>query len=210
MFRWAASILNQQINHFQPQGGAFQTVRGTFVFTGQSTMLQGGAAPPDARFNSWAAFLLGTPSGNNSAGKVEQLLNPNSIYENTYAAYAQDTWQVNHALTVSLGLRWEQYAWPYRPDGKGVSRFDPTDGYVYVGGYGDVPQDTYASVGSGQLLPRAGLVYRLDEKTVFRAGYGRLGGPDELHQLPQRVPDRLHLVDARRSSSTGSTTPTSR
>jgi hypothetical protein len=177
VFRLGGEYLNQQINHFQPQGGAFQTVRGTFVFTGQSTMLQGGAAPADARFNSWAAFLLGMPSGNNSAGKVEQLLNPNSIYENTYAAYAQDTWQVNHSLTVSLGLRWEQYAWPYRPDGKGVSRFDPSDGYVYVGGYGDVPQDTNASVGSGQLLPRAGLVYRLNEKTVFRAGYGRSADP---------------------------------
>ena len=177
VLRVGGEFLNQQINHFQPQGGAFQTVRGTFVFTGQSTMLQGGPAPADARFNSWAAFLLGMPSGTNSAGKVEQLLNPNSIHENTYAAYAQDTWEVNHALTVSLGLRWEQYAWPYRPDGKGVSRFDPTDGYVYVGGYGDVPQDTYASVGSGQVLPRAGVVYRLDEKTVLRAGYGRSADP---------------------------------
>ncbi len=63
VFRLGGEYLNQQINHFQPQGGAFQTVRGTFVFNGQSTMLQGASAPADARFNSWAAFLLGTALG---------------------------------------------------------------------------------------------------------------------------------------------------
>ncbi len=175
MFRLGADYLDQQINHFQPQGGAFQTVRGTFTFSGQDTMLQGDPnAPKDARFNSWAQFLLGQAS---TAGKVDQLLNPNSIYEKTYAAYLQDTWQVTRSLTLSLGLRWELYAWPTRPDGKGISRYDPTDGYVYVGGYGGVPQDTYASVGNGQFLPRAGLIYRLGEKTVFRAGYGRSADP---------------------------------
>jgi hypothetical protein len=177
MLRLGGEYLNQQINHFQPQGGAFQTVRGTFVFSGQSTMLQGASAPADSRFNSWAAFLLGQPSGANSAGKVEQLVNPNSIYETTWAAYLQDTWQVTRSLTISAGLRWERYSWPTRPDGKGVSRFEPSDGYVYVGGYGNVPQDTGASVGNGQLLPRAGLIYRLDDKTVLRAGYGRSADP---------------------------------
>jgi hypothetical protein len=131
-------------------------------------MLQNAPAPADARFNSWASFLLGLPSG---AGKVEQLTNPNSILMKTYSAYVQDTWQVNRNLTLALGLRWELQAWPTRPDGKGVNRFDPADGFVYIGGYGDVPQDTGASAGSGKLLPRAGLTYRFGEKTVFRAGY---------------------------------------
>ena len=74
--RGGFEYLDQQINHFQPQGGSFQTVRGTLVFNGQSTMLQNIPAPSDVRFNSWADFLLGLPS---RAGKVDQLLNPNSI-----------------------------------------------------------------------------------------------------------------------------------
>jgi hypothetical protein len=174
LFRGGFEFLDEQINHFQPQGGAFQTVRGTFQFNGQATMLQGAAAPADARFNSWAAFLLGLPSG---AGKVEQLVNPNSIYMETYAAYLQDTWQVNRDLTLALGLRWELRGWPTRPDGKGVNRFEPGDGYVYLGGYGDTPQDTGASVGAGQLLPRAGLTYRFHDKTVFRVGYALAADP---------------------------------
>lgn len=34
--RFGIDYLNQQLNHFQPQGGTFQTVRGTFQFNGNS------------------------------------------------------------------------------------------------------------------------------------------------------------------------------
>jgi outer membrane receptor protein involved in Fe transport len=184
-FRGGLEFLDEQINHFQPQGGAFQTVRGTFQFNGQATMLQGAAAPADSRFNSWAAFLLGAASG---AGKVDQLVIPNSIYMETYSAYVQDTWQVNRDLTLALGVRWERRAWPTRPDGKGVNRFEPSDGFVYVGGYGDTPQDTGASVGPGQLLPRAGFTYRFHEKTVVRGGYAMAGDPTTFAQFRDAYP----------------------
>ncbi len=90
--RFGYDYQNQQMNHFQPQGGAFQTPRGTFGFNGQTTMLQNAPAPADARFNSWAAFLLGLPS---AAGKVDQLRNPNSFRMLSHAAYAQDSWQLS-------------------------------------------------------------------------------------------------------------------
>jgi hypothetical protein len=172
--RFGLDYQNQQINHFQPQGGTFQTARGTFQFNGNATRLQNAAAPADTRFNSWADFLLGLPSG---AGKVEQLRNPNSVYMQAYAAYAQDTWQATRKLTVSYGVRWEYYAWPTRGGGTGVSRFDPDDGNVYTGGLSGVPLNTGVKLGPGEFLPRVGLVYRLNDKTVARAGYGQSADP---------------------------------
>jgi outer membrane receptor protein involved in Fe transport len=168
--RFGYDYQNQRMNHFQPQGGTFQTVRGTFQFNGNATRLQNGPTPADLRFNSWADFLLGVPT--QGAGKVDQLRNPNSLRMLTHAAYAHDTWQVTPDLTVNLGLRWELYPFPTRGGGLGVSRFDPDDGNVYNGGVGDVPVDTGAKSGWGQLLPRVGVAYRLNEKTVLRAGYG--------------------------------------
>jgi hypothetical protein len=59
-----------QLNHFQPQGGTFQTARGSFQFTGVATALQG---TTPSWFNSWPDFLLGLPS---ATGKAYQLFNP--------------------------------------------------------------------------------------------------------------------------------------
>jgi outer membrane receptor protein involved in Fe transport len=173
-FRWGVDYSNQQINHFQPQGGTFQTARGTFQFNGNATRLQNAPAPADTRFNSWADFLLGLPNG---AGKVVQLRNPNSVYMKAYALYGQDQWRIAKNLTLTLGLRWEYYSWPTRGGDVGVSRFDPDDGNVYTGGLSGVPTNTGVDLGPGEFLPRVGAAYQLNEKTVLRAGYGQSADP---------------------------------
>jgi hypothetical protein len=171
--RFGVDYQNQQINHFQPQGGTFQTVRGTFIFNGNSTRLQGGPAPADIRFNAWADFLLGLPS---RAGKVDQLRNPNAIRMQSYALYARDHWQILPNLTLTYGLRWERYPFPDK-DNTGINRFDPETGEVITGGLSGVPRDTGAESGPGQFLPRIGIAYRLGDKTVIRGGYGQSADP---------------------------------
>jgi len=171
--RFGLDYQNQQINHFQPQGGTFQTVRGTFIFNGNSTRLQGGPVPTDIRFNAWADFLLGLP---NRAGKVDQLRNPNALRMQSYALYARDHWQIKPYLTLTYGLRWERYPFPDK-DNTGINRFDPETGNVITGGLGGVPRDTGAESGPGQFLPRIGIAYRIGNSMVIRGGYGQSADP---------------------------------
>jgi hypothetical protein len=172
-WRFGLDYQNQQLNHFQPQGGTFQTVRGTFTFNGNVTRLQNGPAPADTRFNSWADFLLGLPI---TAGKVDQLRNPNALRMQSYGLYARDHWQATRNLTLTYGLRWERYPFPDK-DNTGINRFDPETGNVITGGLSGVPRDTGAKSGPGHFLPRIGVAFRFDEKTVLRGGYGQSTDP---------------------------------
>jgi hypothetical protein len=172
-FRGGIEWNHGQINHFQPQGGTFQQPRGSFIFNGYATSLQGGTLGPQW-FNAWADFLLGLPT---TTGKAVQLFNPNAIRFSQWAWYLQDHWQVTPKLTVSLGVRWEYYPFGYADNGLGLRYLDPLTGNVLIGGKGNVPRDDGIDVGSGQWLPRVGVAYRLTSSTVVRAGFGQSADP---------------------------------
>jgi hypothetical protein len=72
--RFGTEYTRSGLNHFQPQGGAFQNPRGGFRFNGNVTALSGGPAATKA--NSLAQYLLGFP---NEVGKAVQNANPNSL-----------------------------------------------------------------------------------------------------------------------------------
>ncbi len=164
--RFGMEYGNAQLNHFQPQGGAFGTPRGSFNFAGSVTALNGGPAANKA--NSLAQYLLGVPD---RVGKVIQNSNPNALRWHTWSAYARDSWQVNPNLTLNYGARWEYYPFPTTDHG-GVKLFNPATGNVLIGGNGSTPIDLGVDVGWGQIVPRVGLAYRWGSKTVIRAGYG--------------------------------------
>ncbi len=160
------------LNHFQPQGGAFQNPRGAFRFRGDVTALRGGAATNKA--NSLAQYLLGLPD---ESGKAVQNANPNSLRWQTWSFYLRDSYQITSQLTLTYGVRWEYYPFATTDHG-GVKLFDPKTGNVLIGGNGSVPLDDGVDVGHGQFLPRIGLAYRVDPKTVIRAGYGMSADPN--------------------------------
>jgi hypothetical protein len=185
-FRFGGDFLNPQLNHFQPQGGAFQTVRGSFGFSGTATRLQGNAASiaESQLFHSWADFLLGLPA---QAGKVDQLRNPNSVWWKQYSLYARDHWQIGRSITLTYGLRWELFGVP-RKDHTGINLFDPDTGKIFTGGLSGVPFDSGASSGTGQFLPRVGIAYRWNDKTVLRGGYGQSADPRPFQDVRNAFP----------------------
>ncbi|HZO55836.1 MAG TPA: TonB-dependent receptor [Bryobacteraceae bacterium] len=132
--------------------------------------------------NGMADFLLGTASGTTVGNQ-----NGEDAYSPYYGLYVQDDWKVSRNLTINLGVRWELMKTPYYPYGAkvgrgGVSRF-LTEFNVPVG---DPRYDSFDRPKSGSdcgckqdwnnFAPRLGIAYRLNEKTVIRAGFGLFYG----------------------------------
>ncbi|MGH9604798.1 MAG: TonB-dependent receptor domain-containing protein [Terracidiphilus sp.] len=168
------------INHFQPQNTVGP--RGGFSFNGGLTSLTGGASPDV--FNSWADFLLGLPQ---EVQKDTQYLNPAASRENVWAFYAQDQWQATDKLTVNYGVRYEYYPMITR-DHSGMDIFNPANGNLYVEGSAGVPAADEVQVGKGMIVPRLGLAYRIDSKTVARAGFGLSTNPDSYRDVLTTYP----------------------
>jgi hypothetical protein len=174
--RGGIAYTHVQLNHFQPQGGTFQTARGTFGFTGvgsEQVTCSGSTCsatdpPTTLQYASYADFLLGLPF---QVGKAVQNSNVNGLRWSTWAFYARDQWQVTPKLSLTYGLRWEYYPMAYSDHG-GARVLDTSTMNVLIGGNGGVPVDNGVDVGHGLFLPRVGIAYRPTEKTVLRAGYG--------------------------------------
>lgn len=181
--RFGAEWDHVQMNHFQPEGGTFQTARGSFGMDGIATEqvnCTGGPpisaescsnpdAPTNTQWNSFADFLLGLPY---ETGKAIQDTDPIALRWSQWAVYARDLWQVTPKFSADLGFRWEYYPMAYSDHGKGARVLDPTTMQVLIGGYGSIPKNDGVQVGPGEFLPRIGLDYRVHPTTVLRAGFG--------------------------------------
>lgn len=146
--------------------------------------------------NQWATFMLGALDSQTSA-RLVPLQEPDL---KSYAAYFQDDWNVNDRLTVNLGLRWEYEPGATDPLNRISQRLDLTSpipemqatpppipaqasqlmaskGYAhsYTGEWVFASESNpYAwSTSALNFMPRVGAAFRLDDKSVVRAGYAR-------------------------------------
>lgn len=165
--RGGFDFIRYQLNHWQPELG--QGPRGQFDFSGNITGQPGYTAN---RWNQYGGFLLGLTSGYGKSIQYEEM----SGRENQYGVFVNDRWNVNHNVTLNLGLRYEYYPLMTR-ENRGIERLDYTTFDVLLGGVGGNPKDLGIKVSKTLFAPRLGAAYRLNEKTVFRAGYGMTYNP---------------------------------
>jgi hypothetical protein len=146
--------------------------RGSFSFAGNATRTFGTGSQTANFYNTYAAFLLGLV---NTAGKSYQyeLFTSN---EWQHALFFRDRWTVSPKLTVDLGLRWEYYPILRRAD-RQIEMLDLNTLDVLIGGVGGNPTNMGLEAPKDQFQPRAGVVYRLNERTVLRSGYGLTVNP---------------------------------
>jgi len=130
--------------------------------------------------NAFAAFLLGAPSG----GNVPVNLFPHYLW--TFVApWIQDDWRVSSKLSVNLGFRWDFNSPVHEQDDRLNYIFDPSIQNPVGSKVGQPVQGglTFLSQNGNPSTPykydknnwqgRAGVAYQINEKTVFRAGYGK-------------------------------------
>jgi hypothetical protein len=91
--------------------------------------------------------------------------------EGQHGLYVRDRWAVNDKFTLDLGLRWEYYPIMTRAD-RGIERVDFNTMEVLLGGLGGIPENVGLEAKKDQFAPRVGAIYRLNEETVLRGGFG--------------------------------------
>jgi hypothetical protein len=175
-------------------GGDPGITSGRYDFTSKFTSREDdGLTPSGSLGHSYAAFLMGLPASNTVETNATYALG------NLYTGwYVQDQWRIRPKLTINFGLRLE-YEWGRRERyDRAIGWFDPTaklpitDAAQAAYAKNPIPElaapafsvlggSVYAGVngasrrlqsGEFMLLPRIGLAWQFDSRTVLRAGYG--------------------------------------
>ncbi len=158
--------------------------RGVFQYRDGQTGLKGG--PKTGQANDFASFLLDIP---NEVGRDVGVQDA-SWRESQVFAYAQDTWQATSKLTLTYGLRWELYVPPTPRRPGDYSNYDPTTNSLIIAGLGKNPMNLGMKTRFTYFAPRLGVAYRVNDKTVVRAGYGMSyeSYPDNLNTYATNYP----------------------
>jgi len=161
---------------------------GTFSFTNVFT--SDDPASPGSTGNALASFLLGDPA----SGSV-QIAPKTAAFLFYQGYYATDTWQATPKTTLTIGLRYE-IPGTYTERHNWLDSFNPAEvnsavqgvsvnGGPVLGAFDLV--DTPNHPGRGMrsqshnlFLPRLGVAYRVNDKTVVRAGAGLFVIPADL------------------------------
>ncbi len=175
-------------------GGGGGNTSGNFAFSNSFTRKDDDGFVPSSNLGlGWAAFILGTPNSASIANNdTYALFNP------YYGWFVQDSWRVNQKLTINLGLRMEYELGATERYNRMIGAFNPSldlpiaaaaqaayaknpipelaaAQFIVKGG------NTYAGIGNQpralnknelMYLPRVGVAYSINSKTVIRGGYG--------------------------------------
>jgi hypothetical protein len=144
--------------------------------------------------NSEADFFLGLPAymgyGLGFAGTVGQR-------NDAIGAFVQDDWRISRHLTMNVGVRWQLFTPIYEVHDR-MTNFGMYSGQIQLAGQNGNSRALYNQYnGIANFLPRLGLAYTPDEKTVLRAAFSRSSfweGTGEYNRLPTNSPWNTDLV----------------
>ena len=167
----------------------------SFVFSPIFTQQNPSGTTNSLSGDSFADFLLGYPGqpvgtpGATLSGS--QPLNVSPAFENRYiATFVQDNWRVSSRLSLNLGLRWDIETPQTERHNQVNVGFNPTAPVSFhgipniMGGllFASPNQRSPFAKDFGDWQPRLGMAFKLDSKTVLRAGYAKFYLPSYADQ----------------------------
>ena len=159
-----------EMDQWQPERA---NPRGSFSATGGATRMTGQTSN---FYNNWGAFMHGLVGTVGKSVQNEIF----SVYEWQHSFFVRDRWNLTKRLTLDVGLRYELYPIMQRA-ARGIEMVDPQTLEVVIGGRGPDIAGTAFDEGDRNLglraqkdlfVPRVGGIFRINDKTVARAGYG--------------------------------------
>jgi hypothetical protein len=132
--------------------------------------------------NSLADFLLGYVSD-------FQLSNVYVVDQRHWASmfFVQDDWKVNSKLSLNLGLRYDFITPALEAQDRQTNFLPDGGGSLVFAKKGSLEDRGLVKADRNNFAPRVGVVYKLDDRTLVRGGYGifynlfdRVGSEDQL------------------------------
>jgi len=118
-------------------------------------------------------FMLGYAQSDQTPGPEIR----NKVAEWRDGFFIVDNWQASKKLTLNLGLRYELPTVPYTANGNATELNAQQTALIPS----NAPQPGFGFINPNHkdFAPRIGLAYRINDKTVFRSGYGIYYNPNQ-------------------------------
>ncbi len=151
--------------------GNNNALAGTFYFNENPTSEIGAASylgSATGPANDVASILFDTPY---QVGQDTNSTFP-CFRQSWFFFFVSDKWQVNHKLTVDLGVRYELYPPATPRKAGGFVNYNPANNTLVMAGVDGNPSNLGMQSNYKNYAPRLGASYRVSDKTVLRAGIG--------------------------------------
>src|SRR5215467_14504673 len=141
---------------------------GVYNFNIGATALNVGGSPVGGL--GLASFLIGDPGPFN---RFAQISTTQQDVQWSMYYYGEDTWRITRKLTLNYGLRWDTWFADTSLNAGQGGRYDVTTNTVFIPGVGGVSSSGGVKTQYHNFVPRLGIAYSLNPKTVIRTGWGR-------------------------------------
>ncbi len=151
-------------------GGEFRHLQSDFQFLGST----------EITYNNINDFIDNRPNAV-AVALDSPIFKPQQYY---LIGYVQDSWRASDRLTLELGLRYDFYSVVKEKNGNAKPFFIEENNF-------STDPDNFYDPDKNNFAPRLSAVYRIDDKTAFRTGFGLFYGPGQFEDRIQPIENAI-------------------